>query len=421
VADHPWWLRAQALVWVSRGWSATAAARRFGLDPNVVVRWVRLAGMELRSGKHGGLVTPIEPRPDLTVDDFVGERTFRGRLTLIGRALIQFGLAMGWSMRAIATELGVAPSTVSREIARGSIDLATGRRYDASRAQRRADKLRSRSRPELGKLDRPELRAEVIRLLCARCSPQQISGRLPVLFPDRDDMRVSHETIYQALYVQGRGSLREELKEVKALRSGRTARRAESKLPRRTSRPWLDGCLLADRPAEVQDRAVPGHWEGDLVIGPDSTDHPELSGSGLVTLVERTTRFTLIGRLPGVRDSATVIDLLTALVAALPAELFRSITWDQGQEMAQHNRFSVATNCPVFFCDPHSPWQRGTNENTNGLIRDFYPKGTDFNLIPDEEITETMRLLNIRPRKILQFRTPAETMAELLTGVALTV
>jgi IS30 family transposase len=280
--------------------------------------------------------------------------------------------------------------------------------------------LRTRYRPHAGKLDLVELRAEVVKLLNDRCSPQQIAGRLPVLFPDRDDMRVSHETIYQAIYLQGRGSLRQELKVAKALRSGRTARRPASKLPRRSSRPWLDGCLLVDRPAEVEDRAVPGHWEGDLVIGPNSTQQPGLSGSGLVTLVERTTRFTLIGRLPGVRDSATIIDVLTDLTASLPAQLLKSITWDQGQEMAQHARFTVATNCQVFFCDPHSPWQRGTNENTNGLIRDFYPKGTDFNLVTDQDIDETTRLLNIRPRQTLNFHTPTEKITEILTGVALT-
>jgi len=323
-------------------------------------------------------------------------------------------------MRAIAAEVGVAPSTVSREIARASAEVRSGRCYTAQHAQQRADRLRSRYRPHVGKLDRGELRAEVVRMLNDRCSPQQITGRLPVLFPGRDDMRVSHETIYQAIYLQGRGSLRHELKVTKALRSGRTARRPASKLPRRSSRPWLDGCLLVNRPAEVDDRAVPGHWEGDLVIGPDSTDQPELSGSGLVTLVERTTRFTLIGRLPGVRDSATIIDVLTGLTASLPAQLLKSITWDQGQEMAQHARFTVATNCPVFFCDPHSPWQRGTNENTNGLIRDFYPKGTDFNLVTDHQIDETMRLLNIRPRQTLHFYTPAEKMTEILTGVAMT-
>jgi IS30 family transposase len=417
---HPDWVRRQVVAWVSQGWTATAAARRFDIDPGVVVGWVNLAGMHLRSGRHGGLASPVPAVPDVVSADFPGARTCHGRLTSTGRALIQFGLAMRWSMRAIAAEIGVAPSTVSREIARARVAAGSGR-YDAQRAQKRADAERDRRRRRRPRsLDRPELRAVVVALLNQRCSPQQIAGRLPVLFPDRDDMRVSHETIYQALYVQGRGSLRQELTVVKALRSGRTQRRPMSKLPRRTSRPWLEGARLTDRPAEVNDRAIPGHWEGDLVVGPDSTDNDALSGSGLVTLVERNTRFTLIGRLPGVRDSETVIQVLTRLGRTLPAELVKTITWDQGQEMAQHAKFTIATGCQVFFCDPHSPWQRGTNENTNGLIRDFYPKGTDFNLATDEDLAETTRLLNNRPRRTLQFHTPAEKMAELLTGVALT-
>ena len=222
---------------------------------------------------------------------------------------------------------------------------------------------------------------------------------------------VSHETIYQALYVQGKGALRQELKVEKALRSGRKGRVPASQLPPRTSRPWLQGARLSDRPAEADDRAVPGHWEGDLVVGPNN--------SGIVTLVERQTRYVLIGRLPGCRDSATVTDVLAQMIAALPSRLVATITWDQGTEMAAHAAFTVKTGCPVFFCDPHSPWQRGSNENTNGLIRDFYPKGTDFNTLSDAELAETERLLNIRPRATLGFHSPHAKMTELIDGVAL--
>ncbi|WP_344778848.1 IS30 family transposase, partial [Gryllotalpicola kribbensis] len=197
--------------------------------------------------------------------------------------------------------------------------------------------------------------------------------------------------------VQGKGALRHELTVEKTLRSGRKGRVPQSKLPRRSSRPWLEGARLSQRPARVEDRAVPGHWEGDLVVGPEN--------SGLVTLVERSTRFALIGRLPGMRDSETVIDRITHMVRTLPKALFETLTWDQGQEMAQHARFTIDTGCKVYFADPHSPWQRGSNENLNGLIRDFYPKGTNFNTVTDAQIAEMQHLLNIRPRMTLEFST----------------
>ena len=225
-------------------------------------------------------------------------------------------------------------------------------------------------------------------------------------------MQISHETIYQGLYVQGRGALRQELRVEKALRSGRTHRVPASKLPARSKRPWVEGARLVDRPAEVTDRAVPGHWEGDLVIGPQR--------SGLVTLIERSTRFALIGRLPGTKDSTTVIEVLTRLIQDLPEQMRQTLTWDQGSEMALHPRFTLATGCKVFFCDPHSPWQRGANENLNRLIRDFYPKGTDFNTITDEQIEYMQLLLNTRPRKTLDFQRPIEALNKKIRAVALT-
>ncbi|GAA1438117.1 hypothetical protein GCM10009616_40720 [Microlunatus lacustris] len=223
---------------------------------------------------------------------------------------------------------------------------------------------------------------------------------------------MSHETIYQALYVQGRGTLREELTTLKAVRSGRVARRPRSGLPVRVGKPWLDGAHFSRRPAEATDRAVPGHWEGDLVIGGNGR-------SALITLVERTSRFCLIARLPELRTSPLVVAQLTTMIQALPAELFRSLTWDQGSEMANHRRFTMAANCPVFFCDPHSPWQRGSNENLNGLIRDFYPKGTNFADLNDTDVAQMQQLLNTRPRMTLDWQTPAERLEQLMT-VALT-
>ncbi|WP_395244322.1 IS30 family transposase [Agromyces sp. MMS24-K17] len=394
-----------ALGLVLDGLSAREVGKRLGVGQRAVHWWAMLAGVELSPGRHGGARyrAPV-PMP--------GAGSGHGRrLSPLDRARIQVGLEQGMSQRKVAAMIGVHASTVSRELARASLTYRNTRLYDARVADHRA--AQQRSRPKTRKLDQdPRLRHAVIEGLSQRFSPQQIAGRLPVLFPGREDMRVSHETIYQALYVQGRGALRHELTVEKALRSGRADRKPQSKLPARTGRPWLDGARLTDRPAEVADRAVPGHWEGDLVVGPDN--------SGIVTLVERQTRFVLLGRLPGTRESQTVTDVLAGMIEHLPAVLRKTITWDQGTEMARHATFTVATGCKVFFCDPHSPWQRGSNENTNGLIRDFYPKGTNFNSITDDELAQTQRLLNIRPRQTLHFHTPAERLDELITGAALT-
>lgn len=311
-------------------------------------------------------------------------------------------------MRAIARVLGVAASTVSREIARG---MRRGH-YDPGWAQSQADRARRRAR-KVKLAAGTELRELVVAGLNQRHSPQQVARRLRTDFPGRDDLRVSPETIYQALYIQGRGTLRHELTVVKALRSGRTSRLPRSKLPARTTgKPWLVDAHISQRPPEANDRAVPGHWEGDLVVGP-------YGRSALITLVERSSRFCLVSRLPGRHDADTVAERLSAMIGELPDQLRRSLTWDQGSEMAQHARFTIATNCPVFFCDPHSPWQRGSNENLNGLIRDFYPKGTNFAQISDTDITQMQHLLNTRPRMTLDWRTPAEKLDQQIT-VALT-
>jgi IS30 family transposase len=378
--------------------------------------------MELLEGPSGG----VPPMPMLQVvpeavpppgawgpagAGGVPGRSYR-RLTLADRSFIQAARALPepLGVRAVARKLGVHPSTVSREIRAHQVQHWGVGHYDAELAHYRA--LACRHRRRAGKLTDPRLRREVVSRLNLKYSPEQVAGELKLAFPDRVELHVSHETIYQALYVQGRGALRHELTVVKALRSGRTGRIPASKLPKRSGRPWLEGARLSERPAEVADRAVPGHWEGDLVVGPNN--------SGIITLVERRTRYTLLGRLPGVRDSKTVTEVLCAMIAGLPAELAKTITWDQGTEMAAHAAFTVATGCSVFFCDPHSPWQRGTNENTNGLLRDFYPKGTDFNKITDGELAEVQRLLNLRPRQTLQWRKPHDKLNELITGVALT-
>ncbi|NYE69096.1 IS30 family transposase [Microlunatus parietis] len=366
--------------------------------------------MELQPGRIGGIAgvsafrrSPrARPPRVLPEGDYLAEN---GRLTLAGRVVIAVRLRDQWRPAAIARALGVHRSTVKREIEAGSVDG----RYRPKIAQRLADERRRRPKSDRVKI-RPgtELWDELIARLNAKQSPEQIAGRLALDFAGRDAMQVSHETIYQALYVQGAGALRHELAVEKALRSGRTTRRPRSKLGPRSNRSWIGTATITARPAEAEDRAVSGHWEGDLIIGGGN------QRSALITLFERTTRFCLISRIT-VHDAATVTDRLTEMAARLPAALWRSLTWDQGVEMADHARFTIATGCPVFFCDPHSPWQRPTNENGNGLLREFFPKGTDFTKITDQQVAEAEHLLNTRPRKILNYQTPAEKLAQLIT------
>lgn len=329
-----------------------------------------------------------------------------GRLDLTGRTVIQVRLGEQRSFRRIAAEIGVVASTVSREVAAHAVDGS----YRAKPAHRAA--LAARARPKPGKLvPGSRLRAEVVAGLNNKQSPEQIAGRLKRDHPGEHDRQVSHATIYQALYVQAAGGLRHELSVEKALRQGRTSRRPRSKLPARTNRSWIGEATISNRPAEAVDRAVPGHWEGDLVIGTEGR-------SALITLNERRSRFTLISRVC-THDTDTVTSRLIEMITALPGQLVTTLTWDQGVEMAGHAKFGVATGTQVYFADPHSPWQPPTNENSNGLIRDFFPKGTDFTQISDEQVAEAQRLLNTRPRKALAYATPAETLNQLL-NVALT-
>jgi transposase, IS30 family len=322
-------------------------------------------------------------------------------LSLAEREEIAVGVAARKPLREIARELGRPASTVSREVARNG----PGGRYRAVRAQALAE-LRGR-RPKEAKLaGNAELRGWVQEHLGMKWSPEEISARLKLEFPGRAEMRVSHETIYQSLYVQGRGALRREL--AASLRTGRALRR-----PRRTDgerRGKIAGMVnISERPAEAADRAVPGHWEGDLLIGAHGA-------SAIGTLVERATRFTMLVPLPAGRDAPAVADALTPVIAGLPDALRRSLTWDQGWEMRAHARIAVDADCEIYFCDPHSPWQRGSNENTNGLLRQYFPKGTSLGGHSPAHLAAVADELNGRPRKTLGWKTPAEALAEVLAS-----
>ena len=337
------------------------------------------------------------------------------RLSLDEREEIALGRAAGESLRSIARRLGRHPSTVLREV---RPDERYGQRYRASRGDYRCYLRSRRSRPAKLATVGP-LRAQVIALLARRWSPQQIAARLKTEFAHRPEMWVSHETIYQAIYLQARGNLRAELARQVALRCGKAARKPRPAAggPVRSQRPWL-GLHISARPAQATDRAVPGHWEGDLLEG----GHGGRGGGGsaIATLVERQTRFVILVGLPGGKVSEHVATQLAAAMSGLPARLRASLTWDQGTEMARHADFTVATDCPVYFCDPHSPWQRGSNENTNGLLRQYFPKGrTDFTKISQTDLDTVADELNSRPRQTLGWATPSEKMA-LLTGVATT-
>lgn len=306
----------------------------------------------------------------------------------------------GLSVRAIAAELGRSASTISREIRRNADSRG---RYHRHRAHRVAAGRRARPKTPRLMAD-PRLGRWVQQKLHRRWSPAQISKRLVKDFPEDAEMRVSHETIYQALYFQARGGLKREVQA--ALRTGR-ARRKPHGTQRRPRTLGEDMILISDRPAEVQDRAVPGHWEGDLIIGSGSK-------SAIATLVERHTRFVMLCHLPSDHTAQTVATALTQRMKSLPQHLRGSLTWDQGSEMAAHHQISVAADLPIYFCDPASPWQRGSNENTNGLLRQYFPKGTDLSVHGPEDLEYVADELNGRPRETLEWHTPAEKMRDLL-------
>jgi IS30 family transposase len=321
------------------------------------------------------------------------------------RETIALGLARQEAFAEIARRLGRPTSTVSREVRRAGGRTA----YRATTAQRAAQKRACR--PKQRKLLRcPGLADEVAAGLAQRWSPCQIATRLRRDHPEDPEMRVSHETIYTSLYCQGRGGLRKEL--LSALRTGRARRRPRTRGEEAKRRNVLGDIVpISERPAEAADRAVPGHWEGDLIMG-------AFNRSAIVTLVERSTRYTLLGDLPEGHGAEAVYACLMELMPTLPANLARSLAWDQGREMAMHADFSVDSGIQVYFCDPHSPWQRPTNENTNGLLRQYFPKGTDLNKITKDHLDAVAAELNGRPRVVLQGETPAEAYAALVATAA---
>ncbi|WP_422656616.1 IS30 family transposase [Nocardioides sp.] len=327
-------------------------------------------------------------------------RRASGRLSFEEREEISRGLAAGMSLRAIAAQLGRAASTVSREVATNG----GRRRYRAHISDRQA--WSRATRPKACKLaTNPLLRAIVEEKLRRRWSPQQIAGWLKVSYAHDPEMQVSHESIYRTLFVQSRGALRRELTQY--LRTGRVIRRPKGvRLPDgRGGRPNI--LHISERPPEAEDRAVPGHWEGDLVFGKNM--------SPVATLVERSTRFLMLVALPeGNHKAEVVADALAAAVTTLPTHLARSLTWDQGHEMAAHQQFTNATGIEVYFCDPKSPWQRGSNENTNGLLRQYLPRRIDFRTLTQADLDAIALELNERPRQTLGFKTPSQALAEVL-------
>jgi IS30 family transposase len=328
-------------------------------------------------------------------------------LSLAEREEIAVGVAAGEPLRVIAARLGRPCSTVSREIRRNTPQQG-GYRAVAAQAQAEA---RAR-RPKTAKLAGNErLRGQVQAWLEERWSPEQISVMLRQEFAGEPGMQVSHEAIYQAIYVQGRGALRREL--AASLRTGRALRKPRRQAGQRQHRGGQiqDMVMISQRPAEAADRAVPGHWEGDLIMG-------ARNASAIGTLVERSTRFVLLLHLPGRHDPAAVAAAMTGAMSGLPAQLRRSLTWDQGKEMLAHKQISLATDLDIYFCDPHSPWQRGSNENTNGLLRQYFPKGTSLAVHSKEHLDAVAAQLNARPRKTLGWKTPAQALEEVLAQAA---
>lgn len=320
-------------------------------------------------------------------------------LSLQEREEISRGVASEWSIRRIARSLGRSPSTVSRELRRNGGREA----YRATSADERA--WERAKRPKVCKLaQNTRLRLEVARCLEMDWSPEQVSGWLHEHFAEEASMQVSHETIYRSLFVQARGVLKKEL--IAHLRTRRTTRRSKNSKSKGQARGQIvDALSIRERPAEAEDRAVPGHWEGDLLSGANN--------SYIATLVERHSRYTILVKLPN-KEAATLRAALVKAIRRLPSTLRRSLTWDRGLEMAQHKKFTLATDVAVYFCDPRSPWQRGSNENTNGLLRQYFPKGMDLSNVSRAQLTHAENRLNQRPRKTLGFKTPADKLSSML-------
>jgi len=371
------------------GASITDAARGAGVSQNAAVRWVA----------HAGYV-PRTPMP--TVMHLERSRRPRAPLSFTERCRLEQLLEDGYRSPRAAELLGRHRATVDREIIRG----ATTAGYRARVGQDLADGRRARPKQRI-LAHNPALLSEVLHGLEHKYSPEQIAGRLRRDFPEDPEMWVSHETIYQALYVQPRGELATLVKT--ALRTGRTHRKPHGRNATDGRGKLRDMVNISERPAEADDRAIPGHWEGDLIVGGTATS------SAIGTLVERTTGFVVLLHLPGDRTAATLATAMTAKIPDIPEVLRRSLTWDQGSEMALHTRITEATGLPIYFCDPHSPWQRGTNENTNGLLRQYFPKGTDLSFYGPGWLDEVAAELNARPRKRHNWATPAEELHRLLS------
>lgn len=393
-------MRRRFWSFVRSGLSKYEAAEVAGVAYHSARRWFRQAG--------GVIPAYVRTQP-------------RGRyLSIEEREEIFAGLEGGKTIRAIAFGLGRAPSTVMRELRRNMRQqyrtrsrLGNGGRtprsqpwdYRPSLAQRRADHMASRPKP--AKLTSDRLLREVVQAkLEDRLSPEQIAAQLRLEHPDRPEMWVSHETIYQSIYVQGRGALRREL--VRCLRTGRALRKPRRKTDERRGR-IANMINISERPPEAEDRAVPGHWEGDLLMGKNRE-------SAIGTLVERKSRYVLLLHLPDGHRPEEVERAITDVTTKLPRTLWRSLTWDQGREMRHHERIRIATGLQIYFCDPAKPWQRGTNENTNGLLRQYFPKGTDLSAHAREHLEVVAAQMNRRPRKTLNWATPNQVLAEILTA-----
>ncbi len=372
--------------WVRSGLSVAEAAAAAGVSERTGAGWFGEAGGVMPSS-----VTPGKVGPRLTFDQREEIAVLRGS---------------GASNAEIARAVGCHRSTIGRELAMNSTFFADRHlpRYRASMAQKRSD-WRAR-RPKASALKANDRLRQVVQdHLEDELSPEQISGRLRIDFPDDPEMRVSHEAIYQALFVQGRGALRRDLHQ--RLRTGRAIRKTRRTAGERRGR--IPGMVsITERPPEVADRAVPGHWEGDLIVGKNS-------GSAIGTLVERATGFCLLLHLPGNHGADAVADAMITAMSQLPATLRRTLTWDQGSEMANHVQIAAATDLDIYFCDPHSPWQRGSNENTNGLLRQYFAKGSDLSVYAPDYLEHVSRKLNNRPRKRHGFKTPAEMLDHLLS------
>jgi IS30 family transposase len=419
---------------VAEGLSSEEAAVRSGVSPAVGSRWFR----------EGGGMPAVSPRP-----------LSRRYLSFAEREEIALLRAQNVGVREIARRLGRAPSTISRELRRNAATRGGQLDYRASTAQWHADRRARRPKTAklaanqrlrqyvqdrlAGEITHPDGRAvpgpsvtwkgrrhgrRADRRWARAWSPEQIANRLPVDFPDDESMRISHEAIYQALYVQGRGALKRELSA--CLRTGRALRVPAARTRGRGKKFITPEVMISQRPAEAADRAVPGHWEGDLILG--------LGSSAIGTLVERTTRFTLLLHLPPMNGhgqgqrvkngpalaghgAEAVRDAIGSTITTLPEQLRRSLTWDQGAELAQHAQLRIDTGLAIYFCDPRSPWQRGTNENTNGLLRQYFPKGTDLSQHSREDLAAVAAALNGRPRKTLGWKTPAEALKEHLRSL----